>query len=314
MKISKEVKAGILVVVAISFLIFGFNFMKGRNLLVLQRKFYAVYKNINGIVEANPVLVNGYQVGQVSDIKFTPDYSGNIVVEFVIRDNDLRIPKNSILRIFSPDLLGSKAVELVLGDSSEIAGNKDTLRAETEESINEALSRQLVPLKNKAESLISSMDSVMIVVKEVFNAKNKANIDKSLLSLKNAMGNFDTLMEDERVKIGMITKNMESITNNLKNNNEKISAALKNIASITDSVAKSNLAGAINNASKALAEVSVVMSKVNKGEGSLGLLIHNDSLYDGLNRAATDLDKLILDMKEHPKRYIHFSVFGRKDK
>ena len=320
MKISKEARVGIITVIAIGCFIYGFNFLKGKNLFSSQRKFYSVYKDIDGLVDNNPLMINGFRVGMVGDIKLANDTSGHVIVMLLV-DNDAKIPKNSIAKVISSDILGSKAVQLILGTGTNYAKDGDTLQADQEDNLKEAVNKTIAPLKKKAEGLIASLDSVVIVVQQVFNENARKNLAKSFESIKDAISSLettsfrlDTLVVTERVKISSILTKINQLATVLGNNSDKLSNVINNFSNISDSIAKSNLTSAINNADVALNQASNIMTKINKGEGTLGLLVTNDSLYRKLDKSSEDLDKLLKDLRINPERYVRISVFGRKDR
>lgn len=320
MKLTKEVKVGIVAAIAIGFFIYGFNFLKGKDLFSHQRKFYAVYNNIDGLVEANPLMVNGYKVGLVGDIELVEDTS-NLILITLLLDKDLKIPQNTVARVVSSDFLGSKAVELILGDAKLYAEDGDTLKSAQEDNLKQSVNKAIAPLQKKAEGLIASLDSVMVVVQQVFNQNARQNLAKSFESIKLALTSLettsyrlDTLVLSEKLKISSILTKINVLATTLAGNSDKLSNVINNFSSISDSLAKSNLTSAINNADAALSQASSIMNKINKGEGTMGLLINNDSLYRKLDKSAADLDKLLLDLRINPERYVHISVFGRKDK
>lgn len=321
MKISKEFKIGIVVVFAIAAFIWGLNFLKGTNLFSHKYELYAVYPKIDGLIPANPLLVNGYKIGQVNQIqliKRNGEYS--VLVKFLLTE-DVQIPKNSIAKAISSDLLGSKAVELIYSNSNEFVSNGDTLKSETEESLKSSVDKRIAPLQAKAENLISSIDSVMTVVNSVLNTKTRENLDKSfesirkaILSLEQTAYKLDDLVGSERARISSILINLNNITSNLDKNGKKIDNIIGNLSNLSDSLAKAELKSAINNADKSLKELNTLLAGINQGKGTLGKLAKNDTLYYNLNKSSEDLDKLLKDLRYNPQRYIHFSVFGRKDK
>jgi phospholipid/cholesterol/gamma-HCH transport system substrate-binding protein len=318
MKISNETKVGILAAFALTLLVIGYNFLKGKDLFTSSNEFVAIYKNVNGIKVSNPVLYNGLAIGRVSDLEL--DSSGKIVAVFSINE-DVNIPDNSIAKITSTDLLGSKAVELIIGDSKTYLEDGDTISSGIELSLAESVNSQVLPVKAKAEKLLSTMDSILISVQYILNPNFRSNIDKSFASIKRSIETLevtttrvDTFVKYQSARFKVISANVESITTNLKNNNQKITDILTNLDQITDSLAKSNILQTINNANKAIADVAVITQKINRGEGSMGLLINDKKLYENLNNSASDLDKLLLDIKQNPKRYISFSVFGGSKK
>ncbi|NVO01600.1 MAG: MCE family protein [Bacteroidetes bacterium] len=320
MKIKREVKIGIIVTVALALLFWGFNFLRGKNVFTSQREFYAIYEQIDGLTEANPVLVNGFKVGQVDKMYFLSPTNGKIVVRIAMY-NEINIPKNTIAKIVSSDLLGSKAIELKLGNSTSFANSGDTLLSGIQGSLQDEVSKQILPFKKKAESLLLSMDSVMAVIQYVFNKETRDNLAKSfenikftLDNLKHFTYNIDTLVSTQKNRLAAIIGNVESLTRNLKDNNQKITTILNNFSAISDSLAKANISKTIKKADNALEQFSQITNKINNGTGSISLLLNNDSLYNNLKSASKELDELLLDVKLHPKRYVHFSLFGKSSK
>ena len=318
MKISREIKIAIVFIAGLALLYWGINFLKGKDLFRKERTFYAVYDKVTGLVKANPVLVNGFRVGQVEDMYFHPNNSGKIIVVLTITNNDLVIPSNTVARLFSSDLLGSKAVELQLGNATAEAKEGDTLTTLIEGSLTEEV---IQPIKVKFEKVMVSLDSVLLIINEVFNEKTRDNLEQSFESIRLTINNLehttyniDTLVSAQKHNLSDIIANVQSISDNIKNNNDKITNIITNFSAISDTVAKSNIASTINNADKSLKEFSEIVAKINRGEGSLGMLVNNDSLYNNLEKSSKELNELIEDIKLNPKRYLNFSVFGGSKK
>lgn len=321
MKISKEFKIGLVVVCAIAAFIWGVSFLKGSNLFTEKYYLYAIYPKIDNLIPANPVQINGYKIGQINKISLIDRHGKKEVLVKFLLSEDISIPLNSIARAVSADLLGTKAVEIVMGDSTVLANNGDTLRAETEQGLKESFNKQIAPLQAKAENLIGSIDSAMTLFNMVLNTKTRANIDqtfesvrKAILSLEQTAYKVDDLVASEKPKMSSILNNLSGITQNLNKNEQKITNALTNFSNLSDSLSKARLSSAVNNADNTLRELNSLMAKINQGQGTLGKLAKNDSLYNNLNKSAEDLDKLLKDLKENPKRYVHFSIFGRKER
>jgi phospholipid/cholesterol/gamma-HCH transport system substrate-binding protein len=312
--IKKEVKIGGIVVIAVFLFVYGFNFLKGKNIFTSRTRYYVVYKNVGGLTESNPVYFNGFVIGKVNKIFFAPDMKGGIIVEFVLKENDLKIPKNTIARIFSDGLLGTKAIGLDFGDAQTFAESGDTLLPNLENSITDQMSEQLMPVKDKAEKLIVRADSLLAVITKLFSPGVNDNLRHSIENVNTITLNVNGMVSEQRKRLDAITANIESISKNLKDNNENLSKIMSNFKNISDSVAKVNLAQTLNNANMAVKQTAEIMEKINTGKGSLGMLINNDSLYKHLDMASRDLDRLLIDLKEHPKRYVHLSVFGKSDK
>lgn len=321
MKLSKEFKIGIVVVCSIAAFVWGINFLKGSNLFSHKYYLYALYPRIENLIPASPLLINGYKVGQVNKITLVKsDTVMKVLVKFILTE-DVEIPKGSVARAVSSDLLGSKAVEIIFSRNKELVENGDTLIAETETGFKESFSKQFAPLQAKAENLISNIDTVMAVVNLVLNKKTRDNIDKSFESVRKAIialeqtaYKLDDLVGSEKAKISSIMSNMNQITTNLRANGQKIDNILANFSVISDSLAKANLKDAVNSADRSLRELDMLLAKINAGQGTLGKLSKNDSLYNNLNKSAEDLDKLLVDLRVNPGRYVHISLIGRKEK
>jgi len=320
-KLSKEFKIGIVVVFAISAFIWGLSFLKGSNLFSHKYYLYAVYPKIEGLIPASPLLINGYKIGQVNSIQLiTKGGKPFVLVKFLLTE-DVQIPKGSIAKAISSDLLGTKAVEINFSENTEFVKSGDTLDADAEVNLQNAVNAQIAPLKAKAENLIGSIDSVMTVVNAILNTKTRENLDKSfesvrkaILTLEQTAYKLDDLVGSEKAKISAILTHLNGITANLDKNGEKINNIINNLSNMTDSLAKAELKQAITNADKSMKELNILLAGINQGQGTLGKLAKNDTLYYNLNRSTEDLDKLLKDLRYNPERYIHFSVFGRKDK
>ena len=265
---------------------------------------------------SSPVRLNGLSVGSVTDIYFNPTDMTKIIVEFTIEDG-LRIPKNSIAKIYNADIMGTKALQLIIGNSAVYCSPGDTLLSEVESGLKDEVNKQVLPLKNKAEDLISSIDSVMTVITTVLDNDARNSLTNSLLSLNRtfstmelAMIKLDSVIYKNDVRVSNILLNVESITTNLHNNNELISNTLLNIESLTDSLAKSQIKSTINNIDSSLYVFNKILTKIESGEGSVGMLLKDKKLYENLESSSKELELLIADMKARPKRYVSFSLLG----
>ena len=315
MKISEHTKIGFIVVISSLILIWGINFLKGKNFFIEENYYFVVYDRIDGLKVSNPVSINGYKIGQVKEINFLPDNSGRLLVKLVL-SNKFNLPKKTTARIFSSDLMGTKEIKLIIGKTKEHHIVGDTLLADIEGSITEQVSVQMLPLKKKAEDLMQEMEKAIEVVKYVFNEKTRENLNKSFASIKSAVYNLehssstlDTLVTSEKGKLERIFSNVESISQNLKDNNEQITKIINNFSSISDTILQSEIASTITNADKALSEINVIVEKINKGEGTMGMLINNDTLYNHLEDASYNLNRFVEDLRINPKRYVHYSLF-----
>ena len=315
-KIRKEVVVGFLFVAALAILVWGIMFLKGTELLRNRMIVFAVYEKVNGLVPANPVTINGLKVGQVKSLYFSKKDPRKIIAVLYIDNEDYPIPANSVARIFSADLMGSKEIEIVLGDTNVMLKNGDTLLSSTEATLGEAVNQQLAPIKKKAENLISTIDTLATVMNQVLNKNTRDNlveaidhIKQTLENLAHTTQNLDTLVSSERQNLARIINNVESISSNLKNNNEKINNILSNFSDVSDSIAKANIPATFAQVNKTLTDLNMIISKINRGDGSLGLLVNDQKLYNEVEKAARDLNLLLEDIKANPKKYVKVSVF-----
>jgi len=315
LKFSKEFRIGFLFILVTAILVWGFSFLKNKNILYKERVIIAVYKHVNGLNPSNPVYINGVKVGQVGKVYFDPSLDGDIIVQLVFTDK-FPVPLNSTARIFSEDLMGSKAVEILLGTGPDYAGNGDTLHADVETTLKDAVNQQILPLKLKAEDLLSSIDTMVVAVQGIFNKDAIEDLNASIKSirhtfsnLENTTQNLDTLVLLQSGRLSSILYNIDMITRNLNNNSDEINRVLGNLATLSDTLAHANISGVIQNIDNTFTDLANVLARIDKGEGTLGLLINNDQLYKDLQKSAFELNQLIEDIRLNPKRYVRVSVF-----
>ncbi len=320
-RISTEFKIGVLVTLGIALLVTGVNYLKGFKVFEEQNDYYAVYDNIKGLSESNPVTLNGYKIGQIKKIDLAGNGSGRIVVVMTLYEKDLKIPEGSKAEIYSSDLLGSKAIRLKFSDQEQFLEPEDTLKPASEATLKESVNRQVQPVKRKAENLISSIDSLVGIVQTILSEEATTSLsssfksfDRTMTDLESTANRLDGLVEDERAKIGAMTDNLAKFTNTLKNKRQKIGKVVDNLEVVSDSLAKADIPAAVRNAKRSLADLSDITERIDSGKGSLGKLVQSDTLHQELLVASEDLDKLLQDIRYHPDRYVHFSLFGRKDK
>ena len=273
-----------------------------------------MYDSVEGLKVSSGVIYRGYQVGQVISIQFTGERFDRVLVKFSV-DKGLELPSNTLAMIQSADLMGSKVVALVPGDSHVFAVSGDTLRSQVERGLMEQVSQQMLPLKQKAERLLGSLDSVMLIVQGLFNEETKKNlsnsfgsIDRTLRNLEGASGNLDTLIQGESARISSILQDVNSITGNLRNNNEEISNILGNVSAISDSLRQASLHQTLMSLDYILATTDSIMNKINRGEGTIGALLNDNDLYYNLNQVSENLNRLLVEFRYNPKRFINLSL------
>lgn len=314
MKIKREAKLAITAILAVIILIWGINFLKGSSLFESRTVFYGLYDRVEGLKVSSGVMYRGYQVGQVLNISFTGERFDKVLVEFSVTKG-LALAKNSSAFIQSADLMGSKVINLIPGNSLEIARNGDTLRTRIEQGLMEQVSSQMLPLKQKTEHLFSSLDSVLSIVQGLFNDETTQNltnsfrsIDRTLHHLEGASGNLDTLISTESNRISQILSHVNSITANLEQNNGKVSQVLTNVAAITDTIRQANLKQTLFSLKNAVDEVDSILVKINSGEGTIGALLCDKDVYYNLNEISENLNRLLVEFRYNPKKFINLSL------
>lgn len=316
---SRIIKIGLLLIVSIVLLVWGISYLKGKDIFKDTNYYYVVYKKINGLTASSSVMINGFKIGQVTDIRFYQDTSEYLVAELMV-EGKYKIREGSVAQIFSLDLMGTKAIRLLNGKDTLFYQDGDTLPGSIEGDLMEQVNMEMLPLKKKAESLMSSIDSAITMFRAVFNENTQENLRKTFASIKITIKNLerstftlDTILTGEKSKLAKIFSNVESITGNLKNNNEEVSKILKNFSSISDSLAKADIANTFNKADTALLQFNEILAAINDGDGSIYQLLHNDTLYRNIENATYHLNRLLRDMHENPKRYVNFSLmnFGK---
>jgi phospholipid/cholesterol/gamma-HCH transport system substrate-binding protein len=290
----KEIKVGLLTIAGLVVAYFGFNYLKGNSLFNEGAFFYSIYEDVEGLHVGSKVVLNGFPVGKVKKISFVSDGGGRLVVQYVVVDESIAITKNTVAQILSTDIFGSKAINLLIKNSNELAISGDTLISQEAVSMMAEVEKRFEPLKVKYDSTMTQVKLLLENVNTTF-------------------GTVNTMLESERKNIHEITSNAASITQNIENNNAHISNSLKNISALSDSLSQADIKKMLENADLAVVQMKEAMEKVNNGSGTMSKMLNDSTLYHNLNQSAFDLDLLLKDMKEHPKRYVRFSIWGGKD-
>jgi phospholipid/cholesterol/gamma-HCH transport system substrate-binding protein len=315
MKLSKYAKLGILIVFSFAIFIWGMNYLKGIDFFKQNTSYYVVYERIEGLLESSAVMINGYQVGQVKTIDFSDRNDGSLVVNFSL-EGDFEIPEGSIARIVSSDLMGTKSIVLQINPSNVYYQEGDTIPGSIEEGLKEQVSMQVLPLKNKAEQLLASLDSAITVVTYVFNEEARKNLSESfarinqtILNLESVSADISELLVTEKSNLKGIIQNMNDISSTLNENSDDFTNIVGNFSSISDSLAAVNIAGMVSDLQMSVQGINAVLAKIENGEGTAGKLLGDEQLYDNLADMSQSLDFLLKDIRNNPKRYVHFSAF-----
>lgn len=312
MKISNETKVGALTAIAITVLILGFNYLKGKDLSASDDILYAVFPNVEGLLVSAPVLINGFQVGKVSEIEAKDVNLTGIVVGIKLTQN-VNIPENSVALI-SSELLQSTAIVVRMGNSPTYVKDGDTLLTVVKPGIMDEVRSNLNPTLNSVNRALNSLDSLIQKVSLVIDPHTKNNLQDAIANLAATTASMRRLVDAQQTTLTNTLANVESITGNIKSNNQKIDSTLSNIQAATSKLAGPKVDEMINNLNSTTAKLNATLDKFTTKDGTLGLLLNDRKLYDELRETNRSLTTLLDDFRLHPKRYVNVSVFGRKDK
>jgi phospholipid/cholesterol/gamma-HCH transport system substrate-binding protein len=313
-KVSKTSKIGIVVVFSLTILIWGINYLKGRDIFRTEKVYIAKYKNVGGLESSTVVLLNGLKIGYVRDIYFAEDFSGDLIVKIAVY-NKFPLPVGTTAEIVSTDLLGSRVVQLNIGHSDQFYQNNDTLQTKIEQDLKQQVSEQIAPIKEKAERLLVSLDSIVSSVSMILNSESRDNIGKSIEQISITMSNLEHIsknlsdvLSDQKNNLSETIVNFKDVSGNLSSNSKKLDRVLDNFSSITDSLKAAELKQTIDNLNMTAENMQLILSKINASEGSLGLMINDPRLYQNLNYTSENLNRLLVDLKQNPQRYVKFSA------
>jgi phospholipid/cholesterol/gamma-HCH transport system substrate-binding protein len=310
--ISNEVKVGIIAILTIVVFIWVFNFLKGKNLLNKDAIYFAVYDKVGGLAESSPVEVNGYRVGVIQSITFIDPVSGKLLVEFSV-DKNFRIPVNTVAEIVPISLLGGMKVQFVYGDGPGFYESRDTIPGKLAESLTDMLESELIPVKNRISHLIAEVDSVISSVNEIMSASFKKDLGNTLSNLNNTSESIEEIIGSREGELKTMLDNLSKFSSMLSENSGKMTQSFTNLQSISDTLAAADISSTISNLKAGLEKTTELIKNLNEGGGTAGQLLTNDSVYTNLNLSLKNLHLLLEDLKNNPKRYMHFSVFGKKD-
>ena len=284
--------------------IWGYSFLQGRDLLSNNKLLYAKYDNVEGLVESAPVTINGFVVGKVRAI-ILDNITGKLVVEMQI-DSDFPIAKSSMVNIYEPGLIGGKQIQIVPNlQDTNLAQTGDYLNSGVVPGLTSLVGDRLTPLQEKVEKAVVSADSLLLNINTLLDPVTKANfrnsmanLNATLIEFRGASKNVNEMLAENRTKVGSAVSNFDY--------------ASKNIAKMSDSLAKINFNKSVRSLENSLAKVNKLMTEVESGKGTLGKLMKDEKVYDNLEGASRELEQLLSDLKRNPKRYVHFSLFGKK--
>lgn len=314
MKISKYTKLGFLIVTSFAILIWGLSYLKGNDIFKQNDYYHVIYERIDGLAESNKIVLNGYQIGQVTEIRFATNRTDRLLVTFSV-DSKVQIPLNSVAQIITSDLMGTRSIEIIQSQSNETYQPNDTIPGTIEKDLKEQVSMQVLPIKNKAEQLLGTLDSAITVLTVIFNEDARQNLSESFVNINRTIENVERTTADlqqvvasEKGNFQDIMANFKGITNTFNENTDELGNTLQNLSQLSDTLASLSVTPILNNILLASNEIKDIMDKLNSDETTAGLLLSDDRLYNSVNMLSSDLSSLIRDIQNNPKRYLHFSA------
>ena len=299
MKITKEIKIALVAIVSIVLLFFGMNFLKGMTLFSNGDSYYITFKDISGLSSSSPIFANGYRVGVVKDVSFDYENNGDVVVEFMV-DDDLQIPRGSTAEIVS-DLMGNVKMNLLLADNPrDFVAKGDTIMG----VINSGMlgkAKDMIPV---IEKMLPKLDSILANINMLLSDPN----------IGRTLGNVQKTTENLTVTTQQLNALMANVNKDVPGLMGKASGLLDNANNLSANLAAVDVASTVAKVDQTLANVQQLTSKLNNNKGTLGLLMNDETLYNNLTNTVLSADSLLNNLREHPKRYVHFSLFGKKDK
>lgn len=304
MKISREIKTGIVVLGGILLFILGFSYLKSTPLFDNSKTFYAVYNHVGGLQAGTQVTINGFSVGKVNDIRFN-DASGNLLVTFTV-DNSFSFSKNSNAELYDTGIIGGKGIQIKpVFDGAVVAVSGDTLPSSSRPGLTELVQQRLTPLQAKVEGAVTNADSLLMNVNDILDPKTKKDLRESIAGLNTLVKSFQGSANSLN---SLLADNQDNLNKSLSN----LSVITENFNKLSDTLANAGLGETIKNLQSTMGNINDLMAKIEGGEGSLGKLVNDKALYSNLNNASRELDLLLQDFRLNPKRYVNVSVFGKK--
>ena len=312
MKISNEVKIGFVALLTIVAFIWLYNFLKGKEYFKKTAYYYSIYNNIGGLAESSPVEINGFKVGVVQSIELLNAESDKILVTFSV-GKDFKLPINTVAEIIPVSLIAGMKVHFVYGNGPGTYEYGDTLPGRLPESIITRLETELLPVKDRITDLINSIDSVVSSVNEIMDPEFNKNLKGIIDNLNSTTGSFDNIIGSKETELKTSLDNLTRFSQMLADNSSNMSSTFSNLESISDTLAAADIYNTVLNLKSGLEKTALLLENMNEGKGSAGQLLTNDSLYSNLSQSLESLNELLKDMKANPKRYVHFSIFGKKN-
>lgn len=313
-----EFKIGLAFILGFLVLYWGINFMKGEDIFSSQKKFYVVYDNTEGLLATRPVTINGYQVGQVNSIGFHPDQSGRLVVTLQV-NNEFPITQGTVAKIYSASIMGEKSISLHTKKGNPLALSGDTLFSDTERDLTQEVNMQLAPIKARTEELLGTLDTVIGLASGFLDQRTSDNfkstiesIEKTFQSVQESASEISNYLSDNKENFDAVSENFRLLSEELARNSADITSTIQNVEAISDSLSNARLTETINNMESITARFDRLMAELETGEGAASKIIYDEEVYANLKQATDNLNRLLLDIKYNPNKYLHVSVFGSR--
>ena len=306
MKITREIKAAVLVIASILLFIWGYSFLKGKDLFGNYKTFYVEYKSVEGLATSAPVTLNGLIIGKVSEIAIDQN-TGALLVELQLQ-TDFPISKSSAAMIYEPGFIGGKQIAIVpnLNDKT-LAVDGQRLSAITKLSLTDKVGDQLAPLQEKLEKLLSSSDKLISGLNNVLDQKGQQDLKVTLSEMSQTVAEFHKLS----ISVNDLLSTNKVQLNGVVSNFGKVSS---NFSKISDSLVKADLGKSVKNLNATLGRVDGIMKKLEEGKGSMGKLLQDEAFYNNIKASTKELELLLQDVRLYPTRYVNISLFGKKNK
>ena len=311
-KLSNEIKVGAVGLLTILVFIWLYNFLKGKDYFKSTNYYYSVYEKIGGLAESSPVEVNGYKVGVVQSIDFVDATSGRLLVVFSV-NKDFKLPLNTVAEIVPVSLLGGMKVQFIYGNGPGFYNEDDTIPGRLAVSMVDKVETELLPVKDKISNLIVVLDSVIKSVDELMNEDFRKNLGGTVANLNSTTGSLNKIIVSKEKDLKSTIENLNKFSGMLAQNSDKMSSTFTNLETISDTLAAADIYSSVMNLKASLEKAATMMDNMNNGKGTAGQFLTNDSIYRNLNYSLASLNELFVDMKANPKRYVHFSLFGKKN-
>ena len=303
MKLSYEIKTALLVLSGIFLFIVMINYLKSNDIFVSDRTFFAIYNDVEGVSTGTPVTISGFNVGSVQDISFYGD-EAKLLLKFRV-ENDFQFSSNSIAQIYETGLIGGKALAIIPVNGKNLAISGDTLKSDIAPGLTELVNDKLSPLQEKIESMVVSADSLLIAVNSVFDDETKKNLTSSI-------ENFSATIQSAKKSVDVFEEVLGNNENRLNSIIVNVDESLKNFSNLSDNFDELDLV--IENLSKSSSNINSITSEIKAGDGLVNKVVYDEGFVKSLDEISSNINLLLEDLRMNPKRYVHFSLFGKKNK